>query len=221
MINITPVILAAGDSMRMGYPKALLPFGAETFLTHILATLKELDLDVARVVLGTHEPQIRPLLHSHQVRILVNPNPARGQFSSMRLALEGLDSNCRGCLLWPVDQPLISLELIRGLLRLFGQTSAPLVLPVCSGKTGHPAIFGRELIDELLAAPPDANPKLIIAKFKTKAARLPCDEIGTIEDIDSPDDYLRLTGASLAIAPARQQGQREIKRLDRHSSGSG
>jgi molybdenum cofactor cytidylyltransferase len=204
MINITPVILAAGDSARMGHPKALLPLGAETFLTRILATLKELDLADARVILGTHEPQIRPLLLSCQVRILVNPNPERGQFSSMRLALENLDSGCRGCLIWPVDQPLISPGLVRDLIRLFWRISAPLVMPVYSGKTGHPALFGRVLIDELLAAPPDANPKLIIAKYKIEAAQLPCDEGGTVEDIDTPDDYLRLTGESLPLALARQ-----------------
>jgi molybdenum cofactor cytidylyltransferase len=205
MTNITPVILAAGNSARMGYPKALLPLGAETFLTRILTTLSELDLANARVILGAHEPQIRPLLLSRRVRILINPNPERGQFSSMRLALQDLDSGCRGCLIWPVDQPLISSELVRDLIRLFWRTSAPLVLPVYSGKTGHPALFGRELIDQLLAAPPDANPKIIITSYKAEAAQLSCNERGTVEDIDTPDDYLRLAGETLSLALARQQ----------------
>ncbi len=58
--------------------------------------------------------------------------------------------------------------------------------------------------DELLAASPDDNPKLIFARFKAEEAHLPCEERGTVEDIDTPDDYLRLTGETLALALARQ-----------------
>ncbi len=208
MTEITPVILAAGDSSRMGFPKALLPLGAGTFLGHILDTLDELKLPATRVILGNQETRIRPLLISRRVHIHVNPNPERGQFSSMRLALENLPPDCRGCLMWPVDQPLISAALVRSLIRLFLNSTASLAMPDRGGKAGHPAIFGRGLIAELLAAPPDANPKLIVARHKSGAVRLPTEDRGTVEDIDTPEDYLRLTGETLASALAqRAQGE--------------
>ncbi len=204
MTDITPVILAAGDSSRMGFPKALLPLEAGTFLTHILDTLDALELSAARVILGSHEARIRPHLTLRRVHVLVNLNPERGQFSSMRLALEHLAPACRGCLIWPVDQPLISAALVHSLIQLFLNSKASLALPDCAGKPGHPAIFGPELIAELLAAPPDANPKLIIAGHKAHALWLPTEEMNTVEDIDTPEDYCRLTGETLASALARR-----------------
>ncbi len=204
MTYIPPVILAAGDSARMGFPKALLPLGESTFLAHILDVLNAVELPIPRVVLGRHDSLIRPLLTSRRTRVLVNPAPERGQFSSMRLALEDLEPDCAGCLLWPVDQPLISARLVRELLDLFLKSTAALAMPMCMGKTGHPAIFGRDLIAELLAAPAAANPKTIIAGHKANAVRLPTEERNTIEDIDNPEDYYRFTGETLAAALARR-----------------
>jgi len=204
MQDIIPVVLAAGDSSRMGHPKALLPLGTDTFLTHILKTLSTLRLPDARVVLGIHEPAIRLLLVSLRVDILINPDPAGGQISSMKLAARSLDPVCRGCLIWPVDQPLVSADLVRSLIRLFRKSAAPLALPCFAGQAGHPVIFGRALIDELLAASPDANPKLIVARYKSEAAWLPTNEPGTVEDIDTPDDYHKHTGETLESALARR-----------------
>jgi len=122
----------------------------------------------------------------------------------MRLALENLDPECRGCLLWPVDQPLISAALVRSLIHLFLRSTASLAMPDCAGKPGHPALIGPVLIAELLAAPPDANPKHIVARHKAGAVWLPAEEMNTVEDIDTPEDYCRLTGETLASALARR-----------------
>jgi molybdenum cofactor cytidylyltransferase len=205
MQDIIPVVLAAGDSSRMGYPKALLPLGKDTFLTRILKTLNTLRLPDARVVLGTHEPDIRPLLVSYRVTILINPDPAGGQISSMKLAAQSFDPVGRGCLIWPVDQPLVSADLIRNLIRLFCKSAAPLALPRFKDQAGHPVIFGRTLIEALQAAPPDANPKLIVAHYKNEAAWLQTNESGTVEDIDTPGDYRKHTGETLESALARRR----------------
>ncbi len=204
MTSVVPIILAAGDSARMGFPKALLPVGQDTFLTRILDTLDQAGLSDPRVVLGAHASLIRPTLANYAASILVNPNPARGQGSSVRLGVQGLDPDCPGCLIWPVDQPLISPDLVRGLAGLFAISMKPLVLPRCQDKPGHPAIFGRSLIEELLAAPADASPKLVVARHRRRAAWLQTDETGVIEDIDTPKDYFRIIGESLESALARR-----------------
>lgn len=189
----------------MGFPKALLPLGPDTFLTHILNTLDQVNLHGARVVLGLHEPLIRTVLAKYDVSILVNPDPARGQASSIRLAAQGLDPDCPGCLIWPVDQPLVSPELVHSLIGLFANSGASLALPRCRGIAGHPAILGRPLIEELLAGPADANPKLVVARYRPAAAWLQTEETGTIEDFDTPEDYLRLMGEPLESALARRR----------------
>lgn len=187
----------------MGYPKALLPLGEHTFLTRILHALDPIKLSEIRVILGAHAPSILPLLTDAHVRTITNPRPERGQLSSMQLGMTGLDPASRGCLIWPVDQPVISAGLVRALIEHFLKSTAQLAVPICGGKTGHPAIFGRALIEELLALPPDATPKPAVARHLAAAAFLPTDEQGSVEDIDSPEDYERLTGESLSSALSR------------------
>ena len=201
MRNITPVILAAGGSTRMGYPKALLPLGEDTFLTRILRTLSTFDLADTRVVLGDDAERILRVIPPHSVRVLVNPDPSRGQFSSLRLALESLEGDIAGCLVWPVDQPLISAGLVHSLIRLFLRSDCSLAMPRCGGKAGHPALFGAALIHELLAAPADSDAKSYVARHASDTAWLMTDETGTILDIDTPEEYRRGTGEAFPVNP--------------------
>jgi molybdenum cofactor cytidylyltransferase len=210
MAKIMPIVLAAGDSSRMGgFPKALLPLGQNTFLGHILDVLRAAGLSGCHLVLGSQAQEIRPVAAAHNARITVNPQPERGQFSSLRLALDPLDAACDGCLVWPVDQPWISPGLVRSLVVLFESSAAQLALPRRHGASGHPAIFGRRLIEDLLAAPPEANPKDIIGPYRAAAAWLETEETGAFEDIDTPEDYFRLTGETLADAIRRSAIMRD------------
>ncbi len=197
------IILAAGDSVRMGYPKALLPIGNGTFLTHILDELISLDLGDCLVVLGRDAPLIRPWIREHQARILINPNPDRGQLSSIQMGLANLELTAPGCLVWPVDHPTVTGSLVRRLLDLFWRTGAPLVLPVFNNRRGHPAIFGRKVFQELLDTPAEQGAKAVVAHHQSTAALLETTEAAIVEDVDTPDDYLKLTGETLTAALAR------------------
>jgi molybdenum cofactor cytidylyltransferase len=197
-MNITPVILAAGDSVRMGYPKALLPFRGGTFLAHILETLSTANLDSPLVVLGREADRIRKQIALADRQVLVNRDPKRGQLSSMQLAIAEMSSSAEACLFWPVDQPDVSAGLVRSLIDLFRKSAAQIALPVYGGRRGHPAIFGRGLFQELLATPVEEGPKRIVTS--RNPALLECREPGAVMDIDTPADYLKLTGMSLEAA---------------------
>ena len=181
----------------MGYPKALLPLGGGTFVGRILQTLTEAGLTEARIVLGPDAGRIAPLLRREHVILLSNPDPGRGQISSMKIALSDLPPHCEGCLFWPVDQPAVSAQTVRKLVRLFGESGAMIAMPACSGKHGHPAVFRRDIWAELMRVPFEAGPKPVIAAHAAETALLACDEAATIEDVDTPEDYLRLTGMTL------------------------
>lgn len=197
---IAPIVLAAGDSTRMGFPKALLPIGADIFLTRILNTLESLGLPDATVVLGSHAAQIQPRISERRVRIVINPNPAKGQLSSIKLALSGLDPSFAGCMLWPVDQPGISENLVGNLIKQFIDCRAPLVLPRCGEKRGHPAIFSRTLFQEILETPLHEGLKKLVLRHSHEMSLLPTNELATIEDIDTPEDYFSFTGVKLEEA---------------------
>jgi len=203
MNAVVPVVLAAGLSRRMGFPKALLPLGEGTFLTCILDKVQQLDLVEPIVVLGAHAAHIQPALAQRPVRVLLNQNFSLGQISSIRLAIENLSLECLGCLIWPVDHPSVSGNLVAELVRLFRNSEAPLVLPFYEGRRGHPAIVGRSLFQEVLEAPAEGGMKAVIQRHEDSIALLPTPESSTVLDIDTPGDYLSLTGESLEAALAR------------------
>lgn len=194
---IAPIILSAGDSSRMGYPKALLPLGDRTFLSQILSVLEGLELDVPRVVLGKHAEQICQKISSRDVRIIINQNPERGPISSIRLAISALEPTCPGCLIWPVDSPLVSQSLVKQLVCTFMRSHAPMIVPGCGESRGHPVVVSRQLFPELLTSPLEEGLKTLVRKYSHQIAIVPTGETAAIEDIDTPEDYLRVTGKTL------------------------
>lgn len=194
---VAPVVLAAGDSSRMGYPKALLKAGSHTFLSLILETLNSACPGEVTVVIGRHAEQIRSRTVASNIRFLVNHRPELGQISSIQLALRNLEDDRAGCLVWPVDQPMVSAELVRGLIDRFQESQAWIAVPVCQGTRGHPAIFRRELFQELLAWPEGKSPKELIRRHSDRTILFPTDETAVVHDIDTPEDYRRVTGQTL------------------------
>jgi len=201
-IEIVPIVLSAGDSSRMGFPKALLPLGARTFLTQILGVLNGFCLADPVIVLRNHAVEIQSALGNLPGRVVINKNPEQGQLSSIKLALNQLGAAPQACLIWPVDHPAVSVKVVDGLIRLFLQTHAPLVLPTYGGKRGHPVIFDRSLFPEFQAARLEEGPKNIILSRLHECALLSTAESAVVEDVDTPEDYLKLTGISLESALA-------------------
>ena len=195
--SIAPVILAAGDSKRMGYPKALLPLGDEVFLTRILRILSEAGLSYPRLVLGRDAAIIRKHVGDYPANILVNPDPDRGQLSSIQLGISGLPENFEAAMLWPVDQPAVSLETARRLIALFVTKDCRIAVPLRGGKRGHPAIFHRTLFYEFMDAPMDKGAKGIISRHDSETCFLETDDPAAFTDIDTPSDYKTLTGLAL------------------------
>jgi molybdenum cofactor cytidylyltransferase len=205
---IAPIILAAGDSTRMGYPKALLPLGSGTFLTRILGTLQEVGLPKPVIILGRAASTIQPQIRDWPADIWINPDPGRGQLSSIRLALSRLPPEFVAGMVWPVDQPTVSGDLVRRLAELFVSSDAQIAYPMHGGKRGHPAIFRRTLFQEFMDAPLEEGPKKILWRHQSATAVLPTEELASVQDIDTPEDYKALTGESLDEALARAEASR-------------
>ena len=195
--SIAPVILAAGDSKRMGYPKALLPLEDEIFLTRILRVLKEAGCARPRLILGRDADIVRERICDFQTDILVNPDPDRGQLSSIQMGISGLSEKFEAAMLWPVDQPAVSAELTRRLVGLFVAGKCRIAVPFRDGKRGHPAIFHRTMFHEFMNAPMEKGAKGIISRYESETCFLPTDESAAFKDIDTPSDYEELTGQSL------------------------
>jgi molybdenum cofactor cytidylyltransferase len=202
--TIAPVILAAGDSTRMGHPKALLPLGPDLFINRILKTIRDVGLPTATVMLGNAAPIIKPhVFMDAQPNILINPDPSRGQLSSIQLGLSSLASEMNAALIWPVDIPYVTAGLVRRLVDLFINSGAVIALPVYGEKRGHPAIFHRSLFKEFMEAPLAKGPKEILVRHRPDTATLQVQELFSVKDVDTPLEYQELTGESLDSALKR------------------
>jgi molybdenum cofactor cytidylyltransferase len=197
---ITPVILAAGDSTRMGYPKALLPYGNKTFLTHILETVRKTGLAAPIIVLGRSATVISAAVTAPAASIRINPDPDRGQLSSIQIGLSSLPRDAEAAMIWPVDQPAVSEILVRCLAQVFVQSECRMAFPKHGEKRGHPAILHRSVIPEFLDAPLSEGPKKIILQHLQAIIEFATEESAVVQDIDTPSEYEALTGESVQTA---------------------
>lgn len=190
-MNLAAVILAAGASRRMGRVKALLPFRGETILDRLIGLYGRFAAPVI-VVLGHHEAAIRQgILRGCEAEFAVNPDPERGQLSSLQCGLRLAPGDV---MFSPVDFPAVEEDTVAGLVREFVQhPAAPLVAPSHAGKHGHPVLIRAAVKAELLALSPDGDTARTVLHRHGPAARyLVVDDPGVTTDIDSAEDYEQL-----------------------------
>jgi molybdenum cofactor cytidylyltransferase len=189
-VNTAAVILAAGESRRMGFPKALLQYRGETFVDALIGRLQQRCSTVI-VVLGASAERIRASLFRPAV-FVVNQNYLQGQTSSMQCGLRAVPPDADGVLFTLVDHPAVTTETIRALLHAPGQL---LRVPRYQGRRGHPIWFSRDLIPEFLAVPAGASAKDVVHAHIAATTYLDLDDPGIVADIDDPEAYRALTGA--------------------------
>jgi molybdenum cofactor cytidylyltransferase len=183
---IAGIILAAGASSRMGTPKALLDYRGETFLDRLIRVLGAL-CDPVIVVLGHHADEIRVAAHG-RARFVVNPDPSRGQLSSLKTALAEVPIEAEGFLFMPVDCPAAEPETVRLVVDSL-QEKALLVIPRFEGRRGHPVCARRELIAEFLALPAEGQAKEVVRRHVDRTYYLDTFDAGVLSDIDDPEAY--------------------------------
>ena len=188
---IAAVVLSAGESSRMGRPKALLPIEGETFIGRIVTALKRTQAGKIVIVLGHNAEELAAAIRPLAVEILVNPDYKLGQLSSLQVAARHLqnDADCDGMLLHLVDHPYIDAALVDRMIQRFHETQKDIVVPRWRGKRGHPVLFSRRLFAELLAAPLDQGAKAVVNAHANETLEIETDEEGIALDIDTPELY--------------------------------
>jgi len=201
------VILAAGDSSRMGTDKALLPWpppaeghppSKETFLSAAIRSLA-LSSDLVVVVAGKNEPGLAPVVYAAGGAMVENPDPARGQFSSLQVGLqEVLNRGRDAAIITLVDRPPAALATVLSLREAFESAGLDIwaVVPEFGGKHGHPYVAGRDLIEAFLREPATGNARDIEHRHQDRICYLPVDDPRVVLNINTPEDYSALTKTS-------------------------
>ena len=188
-MSVAGLILAAGESKRMGSPKALLEFRGETFLDRLTGIFSDFCEPVV-VVVGAEAGQIRcGVKHPERALFAENANYQLGQLSSMQCGLRMLPATTDGVLFTLVDHPNPQPSTIAALLE---QPRPPLAIPRCRGRRGHPIYFDAALAAEFLSIPADSQAKVVIARHLDRTRWVDVDDPGILDDVDDPAAYRRL-----------------------------
>jgi molybdenum cofactor cytidylyltransferase len=191
---LAAAILAAGESRRMGEPKALVPVHGLTFVEHLFAATRHRRIGITRIVLGAHVEEIRAKLKADPATIVVNPDWPKGQLSSIHAAIRSLPARMtEGLLICPVDHPLVSARLIAELIAQFDSSGKSIVLPTYNGKRGHPVIFRATLYDELLAASPDVGARQVVWAHAQDLKEVPTMDEGVVLNLNDPEALRKAT----------------------------
>jgi molybdenum cofactor cytidylyltransferase len=191
--SIAGLILAAGESSRMGRDKALLPYGDRTFLETIVATLRQAGVLRIAVVLGHHAEEIRRAVDLGDAGIVINPDYRLGQTSSLQAGLRSLDIPAvEAILLCLVDHPAVSADSVQVMIQTFRESGAPVIVPSFEKRRGHPVLMSRCLFQELLALDSSRGANTVIHRYDQAARTVEVPDGGILIDIDDPEAYSRL-----------------------------
>jgi molybdenum cofactor cytidylyltransferase len=201
------VILAAGESSRMGRDKALLPWppisqgqvaSSDTFLSAAIKSLV-LSTDFVLVVAGQNENALAPVVYINGASIVLNPDPSRGQCSSLQIGLrEVLNRGRDTALITLVDRPPATLATVQALREAFEAAPQSIwaLVPEFSGKHGHPFVAGRDLIEQFLREPVTGNARDVEHRYQEHIRYLQVDDRNVAMNINTPEDYAELIGRS-------------------------
>ena len=191
---IVAVVLSAGESSRMGRPKALLPVDGVRFIEKIVTALKSTRVAKIIAVLGHDADEMRRQIGDLAVTMVVNPNYKQGQLSSLVAAINSIQSSkdsasVDGILVHLVDHPYINPDLVNLMIDRFHETKKLIVVPRYQGRRGHPVIFSSALFAELLAAPLDQGAKTVVHAHRDETLEIDTEDEGVTIDIDTPEEY--------------------------------
>jgi molybdenum cofactor cytidylyltransferase len=188
------LILAAGESRRMGSPKALLQFQGETFLDRLIGLFSPRCSPVI-AVLGAQSETVRAgLRRAGRAVVVENPDFRLGQLTSMQCGLRAVPADAEGVLFTLVDHPAVAPATIDALLA--SSAPAPLRIPRFDGRRGHPIWISRSLIPEFLALPAGSSAREVVTHHADGIAYLDVDDPGILADVDDPAAYASLLAGS-------------------------
>lgn len=188
-IVIDGIVLAAGASSRMGQSKPLLEVDGTPFLERAIKLLRHAGCRYVIAVVNDSDDWIARLADANGAEPVINDRPDSEQIDSLRLGIANLPDGYDGIIVLPVDFPRVQPETVSALFAEFQQHPVAVLNPAFDGKPGHPVIFARDVVAELLRPDLAEGARTVIERHLAEAKTLNVDDAGVLIDIDTPADF--------------------------------
>lgn len=186
---ISAILLAAGESKRMGQPKQLMPLGNSTILEQTIDNLLNSRVSEVILVLGYRAEAVVEKIATRLVKIAINPAYHQGVSTSIVTGLNLVSDKAKAVMLALGDQPFIESQTINSLMEAFDAHNKGIAIPVYQGRRGHPVIFTIRYKGELLKLKGDIGGREIIDRHPDDLLEVAVNCEGICVDVNTMGDY--------------------------------
>ncbi len=202
---VSAILLAAGESTRMGQLKALLPWRGATLLEYQLQELSAAPIEEIVVVLGHQSPELLPLVKHPKAKAVINPQYQSGKVGSIKAGAQTVSPAAEAIMIIGVDEPRPR-EILAALIQEHLQAKALITVPSYRGKHGHPPILARELLSELMALSEEKQGlREIMQRYRSGIHEVDADSPLVLLNINSLEDYERAVASFEDYEAAKSQ----------------
>jgi molybdenum cofactor cytidylyltransferase len=199
--DIAAILLAAGNSTRMGAFKPLLPFGQKTVIETCISRLFEGGVGTVVVVTGRRGKEVRRHLADLRVLVARNDDPESEMGVSIARGMEQIPSEGQSVIIALVDQPAIPSEVTASLIERFRSRASRIVVPQYQGRAGHPVLIDSSLRQELLHLDPRRGLRGLFDGHREEIVRVDVSSPYILRDMDTWDDYVGIYMEVFGAAP--------------------
>ncbi len=192
MTKLAAIILAAGESRRMGQLKLLLPWGGTCVLGAVIETVQSAGVEEVLVVTGRAREEVEAVCTLYAARAAHNDQfAAGGMLSSIQCGIGALGPQTRAALICLGDQPQVQKETVQRIAAAFAETNRPLVVPSYRNRRGHPWLVERSLWPNLMSPAPGKSPRDFLSAHEKDIFYVPVENDSILCDLDTPEEYER------------------------------
>jgi molybdenum cofactor cytidylyltransferase len=188
---IWAMILAAGESRRMGQPKLLLPFGEKTIIEIVVEKVVSSKVNNTLVVLGSEREKVEKKIKNFPIKVAFNPDYHSGMLSSVQCGIKTLPEDTQAVVVVLGDQPSVSKDVIDKIVDAYLETGKGIVLPVYEKERGHPVIIDMKYKNEVENLSPDIGLRGTVYSHPEDILEVDVDTPNILQDIDDEADYKR------------------------------
>jgi len=183
------MVLAAGESRRMGEPKLLLPFKGKTIIEAIAESVIRSEVDKVLVVVGSEREKVEAKIKNFPVEIAYNRDFRSGMLSSIQCGFKAIPENAQAVLVILGDQPSVSSEVINKIIAAYKKTGKGIVLPMYKNERGHPVLIDIKYRQEIEKLNPNLGLRELVYNRPEDILEVKVRTSGVLRDIDTTEDY--------------------------------